>query len=100
LFQIDGQPLSYRQIEYRFTQAFKQAGIPFQGTHIVRHAAISEIHANCKDLIVTKSIAGHRDIKSTARYAKAREEAVKDAMAHLQRAESGSLCSEVSHSRN
>ena len=98
LFQLDGQPLSYRQIEYRFTQAFKQAGIPFQGTHIVRHAAISEVHANCKDLIVTKSIAGHRDIKSTARYAKARDKAVMDAMAHLQKAESGRLCSKVSHS--
>lgn len=98
LFQLDGQPLSYRQIEYRFTQAFKQAGIPFQGTHIVRHAAISEVHARCKDLVVTKSIAGHRDIKSTARYTKAREDAVRDALMQLQNAESGLMCSKVSHS--
>lgn len=91
LFQANGKPLSYRQIEYRYNQAFKRASIPFRGTHIVRHAAVSEVHAHCKDLVVTAAIAGHSDIKSTARYAKPRAEAVQKAMEHLGRAEAGGV---------
>lgn len=80
LFFRDGQPLSYRQIEYRYNQAFKRAGLDFTGTHIIRHAALSEVQEHTKDLRVTMAIAGHTDVKSTIRYAKARDTAIAAAL--------------------
>lgn len=40
LFHIDGQPLSYRQIQYRYNQALKKSGLypAFQSTHFLRKA--------------------------------------------------------------
>ncbi len=92
LFFRDGKPLSYRQIEYRYSRAFTKAGINQSGTHILRHAALSEVQSSCKDLRVTMEIAGHRDIKSTVRYAKARESAVASALEALGTSEGVSQC--------
>jgi len=44
--------------------------------YILRHASLTEFYDSCKDLLVTAKVAGHGSIKSTARYAKARDERV------------------------
>jgi site-specific recombinase XerD len=68
--------LKYRQIEHKYTKALKAAQLPFSATHILRHASLTEFYDTCKDLKVTAKVAGHGDVKSTARYAKARDERV------------------------
>lgn len=74
LFQIDGKIISYRQIEYRYTEALRKAGLAFSATHIVRHAALTEAYETCKDLLLVQKFAGQKDMRSTTRYAKVRDE--------------------------
>ncbi len=50
------------------------AGLPFRATHILRHAALTEAYESCKDLLVVQRLAGQRDLKSTSRYAKVRDQ--------------------------
>ena len=40
VFQIDGRPLKYREIQYRYNSALKKAGLggKFSATHILRHS--------------------------------------------------------------
>lgn len=83
LFFRKGKPLSYRQIGYRYNQAFLSAGIDFRGTHIIRHAALTEVQEFYKDLPTTMAIAGHKDVKSTLRYTKVRESRIANALSAL-----------------
>lgn len=76
LFTIDGKLITYRQIEYRYTQALKRAGLPFSATHILRHASLTEHYDACKDVMATKEMAGHSDLRSTMKYVKVRKETV------------------------
>jgi integrase len=73
LFMVNGKILRYRQIEYRYTQALKRAGLPFTATHILRHASLSESYSLTKDLRTVQAQAGHADARSTNRYVKQRQ---------------------------
>ena len=83
MFSIDGGIISYRQIEYRYSKALKKAGLPFSATHILRHASLSEYYGACRDLKQTARVAGHGSIKSTDRYAKVREEHLRQTQVEL-----------------
>ena len=74
LFAKDNRPLEYRQIEYRYTQALQDAGLPFTSTYILRHASLSEHYKTGKDIVATKAAAGHTALSSTQRYVKTRDE--------------------------
>lgn len=74
LFQIDGKIISYRQIEYRYSNALNKARLAFSATHIIRHAALTEAYEACKDLLLVQRFAGQRDMRSTTHYAKVRDE--------------------------
>ncbi|WP_413289306.1 tyrosine-type recombinase/integrase [Bdellovibrio sp. HCB337] len=68
----DGTWPTYRSIQHAYDKAFKAAGIPFSGTHILRHASLSEAQETSGDIKVTQTLAGHKSIATTERYAKAR----------------------------
>jgi integrase len=76
LFRYDNQIVTYRQIAHRYDQALKAAGLPFKGTHLLRHASLSEHYDTCRDILATAKVAGHSDLRATERYAKARDERV------------------------
>jgi len=76
LFMLDGELITYRQIEYRYTRALQQAGLPFSATHILRHASLTEFYQTSKDLLLTAAMAGQRDLRSTTKYTKVRDERV------------------------
>lgn len=76
LFQYQGNVVTYRQIAHRYDQALKKANLPFTGTHLIRHASLSEHYATCSDILATAKVAGHSDLRATERYAKARDEQV------------------------
>jgi integrase len=76
LFRDDGEMLTYRQIEYRYTQALHRAGLPFRATHLLRHASLTEFYEHSKDLLLTARMAGQKDIRSTMKYTKVRDEKV------------------------
>jgi integrase len=76
LFHDRGEVVTYRQIAHRYDQALAKAGLPFRGTHLIRHASLSEHYDTCKDILATAKVAGHSDLRATERYAKARDERV------------------------
>jgi len=76
LFHDNGEIVTYRQIAHRYDQALAKAGLPFRGTHLIRHASLSEHYDTCKDILATAKVAGHSDLRATERYAKARDERV------------------------
>ena len=76
LFQMNGEILTYRQAEYRYTQALKRMGSPFRATHLLRHASLTEYYDTSKDLLMTARMAGQRDVRSTMKYTKIRDEKV------------------------
>lgn len=76
LFQVDGQLITYRQLEHRYTQSLKNVGLPYRATHLLRHASLTEAYNACGDLLVTQALAGHSDLRATTRYAKVRNEKI------------------------
>lgn len=63
----------YRAIQYRYDLALEKAGIEFTGTHLLRHASLTEVYHQSKDIKTTAHLAGHASIATTQRYAKARD---------------------------
>ncbi|MGZ3656938.1 MAG: tyrosine-type recombinase/integrase [Bdellovibrionota bacterium] len=78
LFGENGQPVPYRMIQYYYDQAFIRMNLPHRGTHIIRHAALSEHYETCRDIQQTKMVAGHSDLSTTQVYAKVRDTALQD----------------------
>lgn len=78
LFTIDKEWPSYRYIQHAYDRAFRAAGIPFTGTHIIRHASLTEAQDTCGDLKITQALAGHRSILTTERYAKVRDSKMRE----------------------
>lgn len=83
LFQINGGWITYRQIENKYTQALSNSGLPYSGTHILRHAALTEAQEISGDLNQTKFLAGHSSIKTTEKYAKVRPHQVRETQSKL-----------------
>ena len=68
LFHIDGAPIPYRKIEYRYTQAMKAAGLSTRATHVLRHVSITGYQNEVKNIALTQAVAGHVDIETTMDY--------------------------------
>lgn len=83
MFLIDGNLIKYRAIQEKFTQAFKRAELPQTATHVIRHAGLCEAYETVKDILIVQKLAGHKDLESTSRYAKAREKNVREAVDKL-----------------
>lgn len=78
LFKKNAEWPTYRAIQHAYDKAFKAAGIPFSGTHILRHASLSEAQETSGDLKITQTLAGHSNIATTERYAKARDSKIRE----------------------
>jgi integrase len=83
MFLHNGAPLDYRQIKTRYDYALRKAGISHKGTHLIRHASLTEVYHQTKDLKTTAELAGHKNIVITQRYAKAREEETRAAQERM-----------------
>lgn len=69
VFQEGGEHFGYRQIEFAYNKAFVLAGLPYRGTHIMRHGGTRLVYNATKDLEVAKQILGNRDIQTVQVYA-------------------------------
>ncbi len=74
LFQMNGEVISYRRIQHKYNQALRNAKLPFTATHILRHAALVEAYSSTSNILAVQKLAGHRSLKATEKYAKARDE--------------------------
>jgi integrase len=76
LFNIDGEIVPYRTIQDRYDRALKAANLPFTATHLLRHASLVEAYNLCRDILAVQTLANHKDLRSTERYAKVRDKKV------------------------
>jgi integrase len=76
LFTIEGGLIEYRQIQYKYDQALRNAKLPFSATHILRHAALAEAYSTSSNILAVQRLAGHKSLKATEKYAKVRDEQV------------------------
>ncbi len=64
VFHIDGEPISYRQVQYQYNKALKRVGLDdkFSSTHFLRKAMAKATRDNVS-LDAAQAIGGWRDIK-------------------------------------
>ena len=70
VFQIDGTHLEYRAIQSAYDRTFRKVGLPFTGTHVMRHGGCRRVYNQVGDLAVAQQLLGNADLKSTLVYAK------------------------------
>jgi integrase len=70
VFALDGLPLSYRQIQNAYDCAFERAGLPYRGTHVMRHGGTCKIYNEVPDLEVASQLLGNRSLDTVQVYAK------------------------------
>ncbi len=67
----EGKFFSMRQVQYAYDTAFEKAGLPYRGTHIMRHGGASWVlNLSNGDLHVAQQLLGNLDIETVKIYAK------------------------------
>lgn len=70
VFSIAGKPLDYRMIQSSYNKAFQRAGLPYSGTHVMRHGGCRRIFNRFPDPTIAQQLLGNADLQSTLIYAK------------------------------
>lgn len=69
IFHIDEKPIPYRTIQHYYDQAFKRAGLPYKGTHVLRHGWTREVYNANPDMDVAKQLLGDKSDEAAKVYA-------------------------------
>lgn len=71
VFQVDGNPVGYRKIQYAYNKALKNCGLygKYKSTHILRHAMADITRYVMNSLDYAQAVTGHKSITQTERYA-------------------------------
>jgi len=59
----------WKDVRWSFQKALKGAGLPQKTFHSLRHSFVTNLVANGVDLRVVQELAGHKDLRTTMRYA-------------------------------
>lgn len=71
IFTEDGGLLEYRRIQHMYDSAFKKAGLPFSGTHILRHTGATLFqHYSDGDKLALQALGGWKTSRQPEHYAK------------------------------
>jgi site-specific recombinase XerD len=81
----DGRPYHPDQVGARFRRVAHSAGIPDVSLHTLRHTFVSRLVQEGRPLTEVAALAGHRDIRMTARYAHLATEHLTNAVRALER---------------
>jgi len=82
----NGGFFTYREIQHAFDHAFARAGLPYRGTHVLRHGGTRNVYNETGDLAVAQQLLGNSDLQTTLVYAKREKSALtKVATAHWER---------------
>ena len=60
----------YRQIQWRYQNAFAKAGVEYHGTHALRHGGCREVYNQTGDLAVAGMLLGNQDSDTVRVYAR------------------------------
>jgi integrase len=85
MFHDNGDPLSYRQIQYQYNLALKKAGLfdKYSSTHIMRHSMGTITRKVTGSLDMAQSVTRHKDIQVAQQYASLPTEANKKAVSDV-----------------
>lgn len=73
------EPYPYRTIQAAYDAAFEDAGLPYKGTHVLRHGGTRRVYnATGGDLAVAQQLLGNADLESTLVYAKRDKRALRN----------------------
>lgn len=76
----------YREIQHAYDHAFARAGLPYSGTHVLRHGGTRNVYNETGDLAVAQQLLGNADLETTLVYAKRQKTALtKVAATHWER---------------
>lgn len=82
LFFYKGQPISYRQIQYRYDEAFAALGLAKSGTHLVRHGMANEAR-KIGGMRAAQGLLGHKNERTTETYVGIREDEFRESMSKM-----------------
>lgn len=87
VFQKDGEPLMYRDIQYNYNKALKQCGLfpKYSSTHIMRHSMASITRKVTGSADSTQAVTGHKDIRMVEHYAGSPDNKQKQAITDVEK---------------
>ena len=74
LFHVEGRPLNYGTIQVNYREAQRKTGIPYTGTHCLRHGMATLARKVGGGLDAAIAMTGHKDVKLADHYSKLDEE--------------------------
>lgn len=99
LFHVEGRPLNYCTIQSNYRVAQKKTGIPYTGTHCLRHGMATlarKVGGMGLDSVV--AMTGHKDLKLADHYSKIDSEVQKETslriLSHIQEMQTEAVVSE------
>lgn len=78
VFHVEGAPLNYCTIQINYRAAQRKSGLPYSGTHILRHGMAKLARKVGGGLDAVMAMTGHKDIKLADHYSKCDEDDQKD----------------------
>lgn len=78
VFHVEGAPLNYGTIQLNYREAQRKSGIPYTGTHILRHGMAKLARKVGGGLDAVLAMTGHKDLKLADHYSKSTEDDQKD----------------------
>ncbi len=85
IFTLNGELLTYRQVQFAYDSAFKAAGLPHRGTHVCRHTGSTIFLDKTQDLLALQQLGGWKDQHMPQHYAKIRSSRLEAAMRETER---------------
>jgi integrase len=87
VFHVKGNPLNYGTIQLNYREAQRKSGVPYTGTHILRHGMAKLARKVGGGLDAVMAMTGHKDIKLANHYSRCDESDQKEVsekvMAHI-----------------
>ncbi|WP_374000319.1 tyrosine-type recombinase/integrase [Bdellovibrio bacteriovorus] len=84
IFHIDGEMLTYRQVQYRYDKAFAAAGLPYRSTHVLRHTGATSFYNETGDLLALQQMGTWSDVRMPQHYAKVKSSRAQNAIRDLE----------------
>lgn len=85
VFQVDGKPLNYCTIQLNYREAQRKSGVPYSGTHILRHGMATLARKIGGGLDAVVAVTGHKDLKLADHYSKLDSEFQQEVMEKIAR---------------
>lgn len=78
VFHVEGKPINYCSVQLNYREAQRKSGVPYSGTHILRHGMATLARKVGGGLDAVIAMTGHKDIKLADHYSKLTNEVQKE----------------------